>query len=78
MLEADMTVSPPITSPVTQFLWHALNGRPWPIILIVGNNWVTAENPTTYTVNADELATHAQVEALLVEAGGIGQWHSSE
>lgn len=73
-----MAVSPPITDPVAQFVWHCIDGRQWPITLIVGTNWVTATDPTTYTVNADEPATREQVEAMLIEAGGIGQWYQIE
>lgn len=73
-----MTISPPITEPVAQFVWHRVEGRAWPITLIVGSNWVTATDPHTYVVNADELATYEQVQVMLIEAGGIGQWHPSE
>lgn len=73
-----MTISPPITEPVAQFVWHCVEGRVWPITLIVGSNWVTATDPHTYFVNADELATYEQVQAMLIEAGGVGQWHPSE
>lgn len=73
-----MTVSPQINDPVAQFVWHCIEGRVWPITLIVGSNWVTATDSTTYWVNADEPATYEQVQRMLIEAGGIGQWHSSE
>jgi hypothetical protein len=78
MLKPDTTVSPSITDPKAQFVWHFLNGRRWPITLVVGDNWVTAEEVTSYTVNADEPATHGQVETMLIQAGGIGQWFESE
>lgn len=71
-------ISPTITEPSAQFLWHRLEGRLWPITLIVGSNWVTATDLNTYLVNADEPATYEQVQAMLIEAGGIGQWHRSE
>ena len=76
MPESDISISPSITDPVAQFAWHRINGRTWPITLIVGTNWVVATDPTTYMINADEPATHDQVEALLIEAKGIGQWHN--
>jgi hypothetical protein len=80
MAEPGMRISPPITDPVAQFTWHAVNGRVWPITLIVGDNWVTAEgmDPPRYVVNADESATSEQVEAMLIDAGGIGKWHPSK
>lgn len=73
-----MTISPPITEPVAQFVWHSIAGRVWPITLIVGTNWVTATDPNTYVVNADEPATYEQVQAMLIKASGIGQWHQSD
>ena len=73
-----LTISPCITEPVAQFVWHHVEGRLFPITLIVGNNWVTATDLNTYIVNADEPATYDQVKAMLIEAGGIGQWHSSK
>lgn len=73
-----MPIFPTFTEPAALFVWHHIEGRPWPITLIVGSNWVTATDPTTYLVNADESATCDQVKAMLLEAGGIGQWHRTE
>lgn len=73
-----MTISPPLSEPVAQFVWHCGQGRSWPITLIVGTNWVTAIDQYTYLVNSDEPATSEQVKAMLIEAGGVGQWHQSE
>lgn len=73
-----MMITPPITEPVAQFVWHCIEGRVWPITLIVRSNWVTATDPNISVVNADEPATYEQVQAMLIEVRGIGQWHPSQ
>ncbi|AXO60459.1 hypothetical protein DZC76_03340 [Pseudomonas sp. phDV1] len=73
-----MNSSPPLTDPIAQFAWHRINGKDWPITLIVGSNWITATSPETYMVNADEPATYDEVETMLIEAGGIGHFVSTQ
>lgn len=66
-----MTISPSITDPVAQFIWHCIEGWSWPITLIVGSEWVAATDPYTYMVNADELASYEQVKAMLIAAKSV-------
>lgn len=73
--ENDVSVSPAMTEPKAHVAFHCLTmGRALPLTLIVGSNWVTATDLNVYTVNADEPATRDQVEAMLIEAGGISEW----
>lgn len=73
-----MTITPPFTNLHALLAYHIVEGRNWPITLIVGRNWVTAIDAYTYFVNADEPATCEQVEAMLIEANGISELHPSE
>lgn len=73
-----MESSPKILDPIAQFTWHFVNGRSWPVTLIIGDNWVTATDITTYIVNSDDTATYDQVKAMLAEADGIGQWYPNK
>lgn len=65
--------SPPLTEPDAQLIYYMIAGRTQPITLIAGDDWLRYDG-TSWTVNADEPATEAEVEAILIKAGGVTTW----
>lgn len=65
--------TPPIFEPSALLMYHWVDGRNPPFMLIAGDHWLLYENGA-WTINADEPATEADVAALLIESGGVTTW----
>lgn len=69
-------LSPPLTEPNAQLLYYMMVGRTQPMTLIAGDHWLRYDD-NSWTVDADEPATEAEVEAILTKVGGVTTWYGA-
>ena len=68
--------SPPLTEPHAQLVYYMVVGRTHPITLIAGDHWLRYDG-TSWTIDDDMPATEAEVEAILIKAGGVTTWYGA-